>query len=126
MAKKHNYDFLEESLGNMNEENTLSIDKTSTELEQNVIKNNSKTKGEKVPKLYNQPKKEERNLENYTPQMRKLIRRIETEDFPNLDASMRLDKETVKNIKAVCGELDVTTYKLVTILIRDFIQKYKE
>lgn len=123
---KNKYDFLEQSLGDMNEENTQSIDKTSTELEQNVIKNKSKSVDKKVPKLYNQPKKEERNLENFSPQIRKLIRRVETEDFPNLDASMRFDKETIKNLKAVCGDLDVTTYKVVTILIRDFLQKYKE
>lgn len=126
MATKNRYDFLEESLGDMNEENTLSIDKTSTELEQNVIRNKSKSAEKKAPKLFNKSQKEERNLESYTPQIRKLIRRVETDEFPNLDSSMRFDKETIKSLKAVCGELDIAAYKVVTILIRDFLQKYKE
>lgn len=120
---KKKFDYLEDSLADLNEATSLSIETKALELEEN-IRNSNKEAVAPIARLGTARKKEVVELENYPPHVRKLLKRIENEDFAPLEMSMRFDKETMHKLKSICVELNVSSYKVVTLLIRDFIEKY--
>lgn len=129
MSTKDKFAFLEESIGDMNETNTSSIETKANELQQTVIKNayprEPMAKQTVIkPKLSSKPV--EKSFDHLTPAIRKIIKKAESETVANLDTSMRFEKATMHQLKSISVELDIAAYKIVTVLIKDFIEKYKE
>ena len=125
MAKKDFGNFFENSLGDLGENSTIKA--KSNELE-NVLNSNPEERESDLSPHYS-PKKEsslklrkEKIRENLPPALRKTLKKADAiSDESN--GSIRLNKEIIQELKIAAIKLEVPAYKVVTVLIQEFLKK---
>ena len=142
MAKKNFGAFFENSLGDLGENSTI-ITK-SNELESVLNSGAEKTDDNNIdvpspifsektqPVTIKKDTKDsslklrkEKIRENLPVGLRKILKKADAvNDEPN--GSIRLNKEIIKELKISCIKFDVPAYKIVSILIQEFLEKNRD